>query len=183
MSDLSAEIKSELEAGVSQARLAELAGISASTLRGYEKVGLVPLVNGDGKKSYGVAAFERLELIKNRKGKGVKIEDIAAELLQPQRTPEKMMAEVQRLKAVLEASQAKLKSLSQQVQDRVLTRRDDMRDAHQELQAIEDLRQSNARRALHVERRATALKHNIEYRRAGFSVTRIDLPQGTRKKK
>jgi DNA-binding transcriptional MerR regulator len=183
MNDITSQTLSELETGVSQTRLAELAGISTTTLRGYEKAGLIPSQADDGKKTYGPAAWKRLGLIKARKAEGIKLEDIAAELLQTQRTPEEMMAEVQRLRAVLLESQGKLKSLTQQVQDRVLTRRDDMRDTHQELQAIEDLRKSNLHRALQVERRTTALKHNIEYRRAGFSVTRIDLPQGTRKKK
>jgi DNA-binding transcriptional MerR regulator len=183
MNDLTAEIQTELAGGVSQARLAELAGISASTLRSYEKSGLIPSGASDGKKAYGVAALERLELIKTRKAGGAKLEEIAAEVLQTQRSPEEMMLEVKRLKAVLEESQGKLKALSKDVQDRVVKRRDEMSEVHEELQAIEDLRRSNLRRAGQVERRAVALKHNIEYRRAGFSVTRIDLPQASKKKR
>jgi DNA-binding transcriptional MerR regulator len=183
MSDLSATITTELEGGVSQARLAELAGISASTLRSYEKAGLIPSRSSDGKKSYGAAALERLEFIKNRKAEGAKLEDITLELLSEQRSPEEMMAEVGRLRALLEESQGKLKALSQQVQDRVIARRDEMRETRDELQAIEDLRASNIRRSAQVERRAVALKHNLEYRRAGSSGLRITLPQGSKKKR
>ena len=52
-----------------------------------------------------------------------------------------------------------------------------------ELAELEQLRQSNLRRALLVEQKAKAIKMQLEYRNASMSITRVDLPQAKRKPK
>lgn len=77
---LKASIRAELEAGVSQARLAQLAELSASTVRGYEKDGLIPTQTREGKKTYGLNALEALQTIKKLRQSGLGLPEIAAKL-------------------------------------------------------------------------------------------------------
>ena len=64
------EVQLELETGVTQARLAEIAEVSPSTLRGYEKEGLISLLSNDGKKLYGPASLTDLMRVKMLKAEG-----------------------------------------------------------------------------------------------------------------
>jgi DNA-binding transcriptional MerR regulator len=77
---LKASIRAELEAGVSQARLAQMAEVSASSVRGYEKDGLIPTRTHKGKKTYGLEALEALHTIKKLRRDGLGLPEITARL-------------------------------------------------------------------------------------------------------
>ena len=72
--ELTEELITELGSGVTQTRMAEIAGISASSVRGLEKDGLVPLHSNAAKKLYGAASLEALERIKTLKAAGASLE-------------------------------------------------------------------------------------------------------------
>jgi DNA-binding transcriptional MerR regulator len=77
---LKASIRAELEAGVSQARLAQMAEVSAASVRGYEKDGLIPTQSREGKKTYGLNALEALQRIKQLRREGLGRPEIVAKL-------------------------------------------------------------------------------------------------------
>jgi DNA-binding transcriptional MerR regulator len=238
--------KADLEAGVSQSRLAKLVELSPSTLRGYEKDGLLPTRSRDGKKTYGPDALEALETIKHLRAEGLGLREIAARMkMEPDssrrpnedattspsasgttdpvpsgaagttaatlsspevttaavlpgaagaathssaagttaavpsgtagttaavpsgaagttaatQTEAELRAQVERLRAQLQAERTKLERLSNQVETRVVRRRNELVLTKKELEELERLRESNIRRALAVTRRTKAIQY------------------------
>ena len=196
MSTLPADIRSELEAGVSQARLAQIAGVAASTLRNYEKEGLIAPQLREGKKLYGLEAHVALERIKALRAEGVALKDIAARLEPTEAKPDvleetppaasepdetttaaELMAKVEAMRAQLAAAREKLERVSASAQTRAVRRRNELALTQRELEEVERLRESNIKRALDVTKRARALDGTIRYASAKRGVIRLDLPQ------
>lgn len=163
--------RAELEAGVSQSRLAQLAELSPSTLRGYEKDGLVPTQSRGGKKLYGQPAFSALETIKRLRAEGLSLGEIGARLKSvPDAAPitdapvalpteAELRAQVEHLRDQLQIERAKLERLSNQVETRIVRRRNELVLTKKELEELERLRESNIKRAMAVTRRATAIRY------------------------
>jgi DNA-binding transcriptional MerR regulator len=181
--ELSEERLSELEVGVTQTRLAEIADISTSTLRSYEKEGLIPLHSNDGKKLYGAASLEALERIKALKADGAKLEDIKAKLVPSQKTEAQLLAELEAARAKLEEARSKLANVASEIGERIVVRRNELRLTKEEMQAVEALRQANLRRAHQVERKSNSLKGGLQYRAAKPHIVRVDLPQTPKRKR
>jgi len=102
--ELTKELIAELEGGVTQTRMAELAGISAAALRGFEKDGLVPLHANTIKKLYGAASLEALGRIKTLKASGASLEEMKAQVLPAVKSEAQLMAELEVAKTKLEAT-------------------------------------------------------------------------------
>lgn len=149
---------SELTAGVSAARLAELTGLPLDTLRHYEALGLVPSETRDGERVYGPAAKEALETVRWLESEGLALGEKRA-------TPQ-AEAELERLRAELAAGRARLGRFIEAVEARKAA----LDTARAELEAAEGLRESNRRRALEVVRRTEAI-------RAGARGLRITVPK------
>lgn len=165
-------------------RMAELAGISAASLRSFEKDGLVPLHSGTTKKLYGTAALEALERIKTLKASGASLEDMKAQVLIAPKSEAQLMTELGVARTALEAARTKLATLAGEVSERVIVQRHELRLTKQELEAIEILRQSNLRRAAQVERKANSLGARMQYALAPKPhVVRVDLPQAPKRKR
>ncbi len=169
--------KAELEAGVSQSRLAQLAELSASTLRGYEKEGLIPTRSLGGKKLYDQSALAALETIKALRAEGLSLGEIFERLKTPDSSPivdaasatdapvlaqteAELRAQIEGLRAQLQAERAKIEQLSNQVETRVVRRRNELVLTKKELEELERMRESNVKRAVAVTRRATALRYS-----------------------
>lgn len=101
--------------------------------------------------------------------------------IDPKTASDKLRSELESLKAKLDESRAKIQELS--AQSRAVTRVNELLLTKKELAELEQMRQSNIRRALLVEQKAKAIKTQLEYQRATMSVTRIDLPQAPRASK
>ena len=195
MSKPSAAIRSELEAGVSQSRLAQITGVSSSTLRNYEKEGLIAAEAREGKKLYGLTAHAALETIKKLRAEGLGLKDIAVKLgAVPKVTPEpaapsnqasvaEMMAKVEAMRAQLEAERAKLERLAANVQTRATRRRNELALSKREVEEMERLRESNLKRAVDVTRRVRKLEGTIRYATTKPGVIRLDLPQKPKRKR
>lgn len=181
--ELSQELITELENGVTQTRMAELAGISATSLRSFEKDGLVPLHANTTKKLYGAASLEALERIKTLKASGASLEDLKAQVLPAVKSEAQLMAELEVARTKLTAARTKLVALAGEVSERVIVQRNELRLTKQELEAIEALRQSNLRRATQVERKANALGARVQYAAAKPHIVRVDLPQAPKRKR
>jgi DNA-binding transcriptional MerR regulator len=188
--NLDPSTKAELEAGVSQSRLAKLVALSASTLRGYEKDGLIPTQSSEGKKTYGLDAFKALETIKNWRAEGLSVRDIAARLkvldsgasdsnltISEPKTPDpssttppvifdmtkseaELRAQVDQLRIQLQAERDKLAQLANQIGTRVIRQRNELVLTKKELEELERMRESNIKRALAVTRRNQALLYS-----------------------
>jgi DNA-binding transcriptional MerR regulator len=184
---MDSSLKTELIAGVTQTRLAELTGISSSTLRNYEKEGLVGSLERDGKKVYDLDAFEALELVKMLQTEGLGLKEIAVKIAnssQPEKTvtingkdADALRAEIESLRSKLAGERDKLKELSEKIGKRILTYKNEIVLTTEELKAIAELRQQNVRRALLVERRAKTVVASLQYKKAAPNVIRFDLPQ------
>ena len=74
------QLKTELIAGVTQTRLAELAGISSGSLRNYEKEGLLTALDREGKKVYDLDAFDALEMVKMLRAEGLGLKEIGLKM-------------------------------------------------------------------------------------------------------
>ena len=185
-------LKTELIAGVTQTRLAELAGISSATLRNYEKEGLLTNLEREGKKVYDLDAYDALELVKMLRSEGLGLKEIAAKIasdraLEPSpetetvtikgKDAEALRAEVEGLRRKLAEERDKLKEMSDRIGKRILKYKNEITLTTEELKAIEQLRQQNVRRALQVERRARTVVANLQYKKAAPNVIRFDLPQ------
>jgi DNA-binding transcriptional MerR regulator len=181
--ELTQELVTELETGVSQSRLAEIADVSPSTLRGYEKEGLIPLHSNASKKLYGQASLEALDRIKALKANGAKLEEIKTQMVSAGKTEAQLLAELEEARTQLEAARAKLAAVAGDVNERIVVRRNELRLTKEEMQAVEALRQANLRRANQVERKASALKGGLQYRAAKPHIVRVDLPQAPKKKR
>jgi DNA-binding transcriptional MerR regulator len=182
--ELTEDLITELEQGVTQTRMAEIAGISASSLRGLEKDGLVPLHSGSTKKLYGAASLEALERIKTLKASGASLEDVKARVLPAPKTEAQLMVELELARTALTAARAKLAALAGEVTERVIVQRNELRLSKQELEALEVLRQSNLRRAAQVERKAKSLGARMQYALAPKPhVVRVDLPAAPKRKR
>jgi DNA-binding transcriptional MerR regulator len=181
--ELTQELVTELETGVSQSRLAEIADVSPSTLRGYEKEGLIPLHSNTSKKLYGQASLEALERIKALKASGAKLEEIKTQMVTAGKTEAQLLAELEEARKQLEEARAKLAAVAGDVNDRIVVRRNELRLTKEEMQAVEALRQANLRRANQVERKASTLKGGLQYRAAKPHIVRVDLPQAPKKKR
>jgi DNA-binding transcriptional MerR regulator len=183
---MDSSLKTELIAGVTQTRLAELAGISSATLRNYEKEGLLSSLEREGKKVYDLDAFEALEMVKMLKAEGLGLKDIALKMAGSStektvtingKDAEALRVEIEGLRAKLAGERDKLKELSDKIGKRVLKYKNEIVLTTEELKAIAELRQQNVRRALQVERRAKAVVASLQYKKAAPNVIRFDLPQ------
>ncbi len=178
------EQKTELKDGVTLARLAEIAGTTTAIARTYDQVGLLEHETVEGKKRFHLAAFERLEQILVLNTEGLKFADILKRFgIDAKTAAQNMRAELETLQASLEISRAKIKAISEKLGSRAVQRVNELVLSKKELAELEQLRQSNIRRALLVEQKARAIKTQLEYKNASMSVTRIDLPQAPRKSK
>jgi DNA-binding transcriptional MerR regulator len=184
---MDSNLKTELIAGVTQTRLAELAGISSATLRNYEKEGLVKSLERESKKVYDLDAFEALELVKMLRLEGLSLKEIKLKIAGSSETEktvtingkdaEALRAEIDGLRAKLANERDKLKELSDKIGKRVLQYKNEIVLTTEELKAIAELRQQNVRRALQVERRAKTVVASLQYKKAAPNVIRFDLPQ------
>ena len=181
--ELNKDLAAELRNGVTQTRMAELAGISAASLRALEKDGLVPLHSNTTKKLYGAASLEAVERVRVLKASGASLEDLKAQVLPAPKSEAQLMAELEAARTKLEAARAKLAALAGEVAERVVVQRNELRLSKQELEAIEALRQSNLRRAMQVERKANALGARVQYASAKPHIVRVDLPQAPKRKR
>jgi DNA-binding transcriptional MerR regulator len=184
---MDSNLKTELIAGVTQTRLAELAGISSATLRNYEKEGLVKSLERESKKVYDLDAFEALELVKMLRLEGLSLKEIKLKIAGSSETEktvtingkdaEALRAEIDGLRAKLANERDKLKELSDKIGKRVLQYKNEIVLTTEELKAIAELRQQNVRRALQVERRAKTVVASLQYKKVAPNVIRFDLPQ------
>ena len=181
--ELTEDLKTELANGVTQTRMAELAGISPAALRGLEKDGFVPLHSNTAKKLYGADSLEALERVKALKASGASLEQLKAQILPAVKSEAQLLAELELAKTKLQATRAKLAALTGEVTERVIVQRNELRLSKQELEAIEALRQSNLRRAVQVERKANALGARVQYAAAKPHIVRVDLPQAAKRKR
>ena len=181
--ELNEALAAELASGVTQMRMAELAGISPASLRALEKDGLVPLHSNTSKKLYGMASLEALERIKSLKASGASLEELKAQVLPAPKSEAQLMADLELARTKLDEARTKLAALSSGVSERVIVQRNELRLSKQELEAIEALRQSNLRRAVQVERKANALGARVQYASAKPHVVRVDLAAAPKRKR
>ena len=163
--------------------MAEIAGVSAATLRGLEKDGLIPLHSNITKKLYGPASLEALERIKTLKASGASLEDLKAQGNPAPKSEAQLLSELEVARAALDAARTKLAALAGEVAERVVVQRNELRLSKQELEAIEVLRLSNLRRAAQVERKANALGTRMQYASARPHIVRVDLPAAPKRKR
>lgn len=176
--------ENELEQGVTPSRLAEMGGTSVAVIRTFEQFGLLEPHDLDGKKRFDKNALTRLEQILTLQAEGLTLDAILKRFgVDSKAAAEKMRQQLKTMQAKLEASRAELQAMSAKIGSRDVTHLNELLLSHKELAELEQLRQSNIRRALLVEQRAKAIKTQLEYRNATVSVTRIDLPQAPRKSK
>jgi DNA-binding transcriptional MerR regulator len=173
----------ELEGGVTQARMAELAGVSAATLRGWEKDGLIPLHSNAGRKLYGQASLEAVNRVRALKAEGLNNEEIKAKLAPAPADEAALLAQLEEARAQLEATRARLAAVAKDVTERIVVRRNELRLTKDELEAVEALRQQNLRRALQVERKAKAIGARLQYASVKPHIIRVDLPQAPKRKR
>jgi DNA-binding transcriptional MerR regulator len=196
MNKLSDSIRSDLSAGVSLTRLAELSQVAASTLRNYEKEGLIVSIPGQTKKLYNLKALESALEVKGLRDKGLSLKEIAAQRLgtaasEPEAkvavaagpTAEDLKARMNTLREQLAAEKAKLEALVARVGTRQMQRKNELALTKKELEEIQLLRESNVRRALEVTRRANAVSGKIQYAMARPGVIRMNTPMAPRKKR
>jgi DNA-binding transcriptional MerR regulator len=201
MKKLSDSVRSDLEAGVSLTRLAELSQVAASTLRNYEKEGLIVSIPGQSKKLYNLKALESALEVKSLRDQGSSLKDIAAQRLgtaasepeaqvKPKAEPvaagptaEDLKARMNTLREQLAAEKAKLEALVARVGTRQMQRKNELALTKKELEEIQLLRESNVRRALEVTRRATTVSGKIQYSLARPGVIRMNTPMAPRKKR
>jgi beta-phosphoglucomutase-like phosphatase (HAD superfamily) len=88
-----------------------------------------------------------------------------------------LRAEIESLRATLASERDKLKALSEKIGKRVLQYKNEIVLTTQELEAINQLRQQNVRRAVQVERRARSVVAALQYKKTAPNVIRFDLPQ------
>ncbi len=184
---MDSNLKTELIAGVTQTRLAELAGISSATLRNYEKEGFLKSFDRESKKVYDLDAFDALELVKMLRAEGLSLKEIKLKIAgksEAEKTvtingkdAEALRTEIETLRAKLAGERDKLKELSDKIGKRVLKYKNEIVLTTEELKAIAELRQQNVRRALQVERRAKAVVASLQYKKNAPNVIRFDLPQ------
>ena len=196
MKKLSDSVRSDLEAGVSLTRLAELSQVAASTLRNYEKEGLIHSIPGQSKKLYDLRALESALEVKSLRDKGLSLKEIAAQRLgakasEPEvqvavstpSTAEDLKARMNTLREQLAAEKAKLEALVARVGTRQMQRKNELALTKKELEEIQLLRESNVRRALEVTRRASAVSGKVQYAMARPGVIRMNTPMAPRKKR
>jgi DNA-binding transcriptional MerR regulator len=201
MKKLSDSVRSDLEAGVSLTRLAELSQVAASTLRNYEKEGLIVPLPGLSKKLYNLKALESALEVKALRDKGLGLKDIAAQRLgtaaseptaqaEPEDKPvaagptaKDLKARMNTLREQLAAEKAKLEALVARVGTRQMQRKNELALTKKELEEIQLLRESNVRRALEVTQRARAVSGKIQYAMARPGVIRMNTPMAPRKKR
>jgi DNA-binding transcriptional MerR regulator len=194
---ISDSVRSDLEAGVSLTRLAELSQVAASTLRNYEKEGLIVSIAGQSKKLYDLKALESALEVKGLRDKGLSLKEIAAQRLgteasEPEEkvapisagpTAEDLKSRMNTLREQLAAEKAKLEALVARVGTRQMQRKNELALTKKELEEIQLLRESNVRRALEVTRRASAVSGKIQYAMARPGVIRMNTPMVPRKKR
>jgi DNA-binding transcriptional MerR regulator len=174
----------ELETGVTTSRLAELAGTTTRNANLFAQMGALESIVVDGKKRFGQAAFERLEQILALQAEGLALEVILKRFgIDPKQAAENLRTELESLKTTLDASRAKLEEMTAKLGSREVRRVNELLLTKKELAELEQLRQSNLRRAQLVEQRAKAVKMQLEYQQASMGVTRMALPQAPRKSK
>jgi DNA-binding transcriptional MerR regulator len=175
--------------------------VAASTLRNYEKEGLIVPISGQSKKLYDLKALESALEVKKLRDNGLSLKDIATQRLgtdanepeakaEPQAEPvaagptaEDLKARMNTLHEQLAAEKAKLEALVARVGTRQLRRKNELALTKKELEEIQLLRESNVRRALEVTQRAHALSGKLQYAMARPGVIRMNTPMAPRKKR
>jgi DNA-binding transcriptional MerR regulator len=193
---LSDSVRSDLETGVSLTRLAQIADVAASTLRNYEKEGLLESVSVSGKKLYMTSALDSALEVKRLRDSGLSLKEIVAqrggtpEPVLAVETPvstapnaEDLKARIEALREQLAGEKAKLEALVARVGTRQMQRKNELALTKKELEEIQRLRESNVRRALEVTRRASAVSGQIQYSLARPGVIRMKTPMAPRKRK
>jgi DNA-binding transcriptional MerR regulator len=196
---LSDSVRSDLSAGVSLTRLAELSQVAASTLRNYEKEGLIVPIPGQSKKLYDLKALESALEIKGLRDKGSSLKEISAQRLgteaseaeaEPKTvsiaagpTAEDLKARMNTLREQLAAEKAKLEALVARVGTRQMQRKNELALTKKELEEIQLLRESNVRRALEVTQRARVVSGKLQYAMVRPGVIRMNTPMAPRKKR
>jgi DNA-binding transcriptional MerR regulator len=193
---LSASVRSDLEAGVSLTRLAQLSEVAVSTLRNYEKEGLLESDSASGKKLYSSSALNAALEVKRLRDSGLGLKEIAAkrgETPEPAaavETPvrsapnaEDLKARIEALREQLAGEKAKLEALVARVGTRQMQRKNELALTKKELEEIQRLRESNVRRALEVTRRATSLSGQLQYSMARPGILRMKTPMAQGKKR
>ena len=190
----SESVRSELEAGVSLARLAQLSDVAASTLRNYEKEGLLEVISKSGKKLYGTSALEAALEVKRLRNDGMSLKEIALQRGGSNRVPtvespkpaapnaEELKARIQALREQLAGEKAKLDALVARVGTRQVQRKNELALTKKELEEIQRLRESNVRRALEVTRRADLVSGQIQYSMARPGILRMKTPMARKRK-
>jgi DNA-binding transcriptional MerR regulator len=207
MNKPSEAVRAELEAGISLARLSQLSEIAASTLRNYEKEGLLEPVSADGKKLYGANALESVLEVKRLRQQGLGLKEIASQrgaqnpvtVSAPVQKPDQaqakatpitstdlqadLKARIETLREQLNAEKSRLEALVARVGTRQLQRKNELALSKLELEEIQRLRESNVRRALEVTRRAQTVSGKIQYSMSRPGVLRMNAPMVPRKKR
>lgn len=175
--NLTHEDRAELEAGVTQARLAALAGCSPSTLRSYEARGLVPTVERDGRKLYGPESLAAA--LQAREARSARRADEPAAVPPVLPSPE----EIASLRERIETGRRQLADKVRELEARRAT----IGAARQELEDAVAVRADTRRRALDVTSRATAVRDRLgrlitEKPAPKSSILRFDAPRAKTKK-
>jgi DNA-binding transcriptional MerR regulator len=192
---LSDSVRSDLETGVSLTRLAQIADVAASTLRNYEKEGLLESASVSGKKLYMTSALDSALEVKRLRDSGLSLKEIAAQRGgTPEPVPavetsvstapnaEDLKVRIEALREQLAGEKAKLEALVARVGTRQM-QRNELALTKKELEEIQRLRESNVRRALEVTRRASAVSGQIQYSLARPGILRMKTPMASRKRK
>ena len=196
MKKLSDSVRAELEAGISLTRLSQIAEVAASTLRNYEKEGLLEATSVSGKKLYMASALDSALEVKRLRDSGLSLKEIAAqrdgtpEPVPVVETPvstapnaEDLKARIEALREQLAGEKAKLEALVTRVGTRQMQRKNELALTKKELEEIQRLRESNVRRALEVTRRASSVSGQIQYSMARPGILRMKTPMALRKKR
>ena len=195
MKKLSDSVRSDLEAGISLARLAQITEVAASTLRNYEKEGLLEAASVSGKKLYMASALDSALEVKRLRDSGLSLKEIAAQrdgtpepvpAVEPVSTApnaEDLKARIEALREQLAGEKAKLEALVTRVGTRQMQRKNELALTKKELEEIQRLRESNVRRALEVTRRASSVSGQIQYSMARPGILRMKTPMAPRKKR
>ena len=167
-----------------------------STLRNYEKEGLLESDSASGKKLFKSAALDSALEVKRLRDSGLSLKEIAAQrggtpepvpAVEPPKptapTAEALKSRIEALREQLAGEKAKLEALVAKVGTRQVQRKNELALTKKELEEIQRLRESNVRRALEVTRRASSISGQIQYSLARPGILRMKTPMVPRKKR
>jgi DNA-binding transcriptional MerR regulator len=164
------DVIQEIKTGVTASRLAELAGTTTRNANLFIQMGALESFAVDGKKRFGKPAYDRLEQILVLQAEGLTLDAILKRYgIDPKQAAENIKAELETLKATLDESRAKLEAMKTTLGSRSVQRVNELLLSKKELAELEQLRQSNLRRAQLVEQRAKAVKMQLEYQQASMN--------------